>query len=137
MSIRLQNADTTDLLLNIYLLEDKIETSATTEDDIYGAPVVVTKELPAGSTTWTMGAAYQTVQTAQACIAAFQAGSALMLTDELNFVESVVITDYPAIERVKSGVNVLYNVKLTLTLKSGGFQLPPVLTTSGPRLFDR
>lgn len=122
---------------SIFLFEDHLMASAKTEDDIYGAPVVITRELPSGHATWTVGAAYVSLAVAQACISAYDNNSDLSLVDELGATTTVVISDYPVIERHKSMTDVLYTVKLNLIAKSTNFVTPPVLSTTGPRLFGR
>lgn len=122
---------------SIFMFEDRLLASAKTEDDIYGAPVVITRELPAGKTTWSVGAAYVSLAVVTAVIDAYKNNSTLVLQDELSNSTNVVISDYPEIERHKSMTNVLYTVKINLVQKSANFSTPPVLSISGPRLFGR
>ena len=121
----------------IFMFEDRLLASAKTEDDISGAPVVITRELPAGKTTWSVGAAYVSLAVVTAVIDAYKNNSTLVLQDELSNSTNVVISDYPEIERHKSMTNVLYTVKINLVQKSANFSTPPVLSISGPRLFGR
>lgn len=132
-------ANNTDLIApsSFFLFEDHLQASAKTEDDIYGRPVVILKELASSNASWTVGAAYLTLPTVQACIAAYENDVVLQLVDEFNTSVDVIISDYPIIERHKSMADVVYTVKLNLINKRTTLTPPPVLSTTGPRLFGR
>lgn len=136
--ITLKNA-TIDLLpaTNIHMLEDRFQSTAKVEENIYGSPVVITKELPSSKLSWTIGAAYVSLAVAQACIDAYHQNTHLTLTDERSNVYTVVINEYPSLDRHQSLDQLIYSVKLTLVQDAGTFGLPSVLSTSGPRLFGR
>jgi hypothetical protein len=137
--ISLKLPSTVDLLppTNIHVLEDRAQATSKSEDDIYGSPVVIKKELPSSSVTWTIGAAYVALSVVQACIDAYHANTHLTLTDERAATFSVVINEYPVIERHQSLDQLIYTVKFNLVQDGGTFGLPTVLSTTGSRLFGR
>jgi hypothetical protein len=122
---------------NIHILEDRAQASSRIEEDVYGSPVVILRELPSGTQGWTLGVAYVALSVVQGCIAAYNAGTILTLQDELGATVPVTIADYPVIERGKSLDSMTYNVRLTLAQNQNTFGVPPVLSTTGPRLFGR
>lgn len=137
--ITLKLPSTIDILPpgNIHLLEDRTQAASKIEDDIFGSPVVITKELASSKTSWTIGAAYVDLTVVQACIDAYHSNTHLTLQDERNTTSTVVISEYPSIERHQSLETLLYTIKCTLVQDGGSFGIPTILTTNGPRLFGR
>lgn len=122
---------------HIYLLEDLQESSAKTSEDIYGSPMVVTLEQANARARWTIGAAYVDISIVDACKEAYAQHTPLTLCDEAGASFEVVISEYPSIERHKALESVLYTIKCTVAQDNSTFGIPPVISTSGPRLFSR
>lgn len=138
--IALINANTHTPLFpedHIYMLEDLQESSAKTVEDIYGSPLVVTLEQSNARARWTVGAAYVELSVVEACKDAYAQHTPLTLRDEAGVTYAVVISEYPSIERHKVLASVLFTIKCTVAQDNSTFGIPPVISTSGPRLFSR
>jgi len=122
---------------NLFSLEGKGTASTTTEQDIYGNQVVVSREIKTANQLWTLGAAYVDLSVAQAVIAAYENHTILTFTDEAGTAYSTIITEYPSIDRHKQpDGSVTYTIKVTLGLAPTAWGIP-VVSLTGPRQFDR
>jgi hypothetical protein len=122
---------------NLFFLEGKGSASTSTEQDIYGNQVVVSREIKTANQLWSLGAAYVDLTTTQAVIAAYEAHTTLTLTDEAGTSYTTIITEYPAIERHKMpDGSVTYTIKVTLGLAPTTWGIP-VVSLTGPRQFNR
>ena len=139
MAIRVPLPNLTDLLppSNICSLEGKGTASVKNETDIYGNQVAVIPEVKTANQLWSIAAAYVALSYVQSCIDAYENHSALTLTDEAGTTYSVIITEYPTIDRHKlSTGGVAYTIKIVLGAAPASWSIP-VVSLSGPRQFGR
>lgn len=123
----------------IFMFENRDESNITTENDIVGNPIVVTKELNNTTQGWTLGAGYVPISVVDDCVAAYVNQTNLTLVSEQGVQYTVIIVEHPinAVERHKTVEgDVVYVVKLTLQINNEVWTIP-VLSTTGPRLFGR
>lgn len=116
------------------------ESNSSADSDIYGNPVTVVPEKKAANIGWYCTVAYVDLEVTQRVISAHSQKELLTLVTENNETFTVVIKEYPSIERFKTiNADTIYTIKLGLQIQGGEadpFTIP-VLNALGPRLFDR
>lgn len=111
---------------------------SSTQVDIWGVPIVIGLEQVLSNTAWDMVVHYVELAITQQVLDAYTNNYLLVLVDELGTATDVKIKEYPSIERNKIiDGSVVYTLKFAIQSDSVNGIVPTVLSTYGPRLFDR
>lgn len=103
-----------------------------------GVPVVLGNESTYADSGYIIGFDYIDLTALTAIIDVYTASLPVDLTDDQGVVKSVVIKEYPQITRHKTvDGGTIYSVRFNAQIDNSGTSVPTVLSTLGPRLFDR
>ena len=116
--------------------QEKVTAQANVTPNIFGNPVKVRVEVADGDREWTLRTAYVPLSLVQDVLAAYYAHTVLDFVEQSAAPVAVVIQSYPGITRYKTTTGqVLYTISLVLRSSVSGLPVPPILSTTGPRLF--